>query len=478
MGRVWDESFYVGLGRSFVDLTKKGDFKNQNWYRGEASNGPPLALYVYGLASDLDINHFSPFGKPVFNYNFTYSRLVSALFFSFTVVLITIFGWNYISKFAGITAGIILSMLPFSLGLSQLATLESFVIFFFTATIFSFINLLIKFSLRKVVLTGVLLGMALMVKYTNFLLIPLTFLIFIAWVWRDVKRIKMLKKYSLSILGILVIAFLTILVIWPMPWFHLSEVISHNLALRNFPHSVPEVFFGRLMLVPEIYYFVYFLITTPMLVLAFFLIGLKTASRKKEWIFSSVLVWFVFPFVQSFYNFRQHGVRYIIEIYAPLALISAIGIEFIISKITKVWLKAIFLTGAIGYSFLILYRITPYYLDYFNEVVGGAKNVYENRLFQLGWWGQGIREAAYYLEKNAKPGSKIGIALSPSHVMPSLRYMKVEKYNAAEKYNYVVVNFYNVLREGFDDRQIRKIYKTVYEVNADGAKLVSVYKLR
>ena len=277
-------------------------------------------------------------------------------------------------------------------------------------------------------------------------------------------------------IGVLIVGFLTFFLIWPMPWFHLDYVFSYTAALRNYPHSVPEVFFGKLMLVPVIYYAIYFLITTPLLILIFFIAGLVKINRQKTWILLSLVAWFIIPFIQSFYNFRQHGVRYIIEIYAPLALISAIGIEFIVDKLKKKWFKTLFVIGVISYLFFILLRITPYYLDYFNELVGGPKNVYEKRMFQLGWWGQGIREAAYYIKNHAPLGSRIGIALSPSHVTPPLEKMVVERYEEGKKYDYIIVNFYNVLREGFDDSKIKDNYRIVYEVNADGAKLVSVYK--
>ena len=82
----------------------------------------------------------------------------------------------------------------------------------------------------------------------------------------------------------------------------------------------------------------------------------------------------------------------------------------------------------------------------------------------------------YYLDKNAKLDSKVGIALSPSHVMPNLTKFDIKKYNASEKYDYIIVNYYNILREGFDDSNIREKYNPVYFVNADGAILVTVYK--
>lgn len=473
MGKTWDEDAYVKWGYNFVKLIEKGDFKNPYWHR--ISTSPPLSSYLFGIPARFDVIKFDTQNNPIFSYDYTHVRLVSVLLSSSTIILVTLFGWKYLSFFTGVSAGTILSMLPLFVGYSQLATLESLIIFFFTATVFSFFNFLTDFSKKNILLTGILLGLALEVKYSNFLLIPLLILIYLIWVFNVNKKNK--RSHIKSLFLIFIIGLITFFILWPMPWFHLREVITFNASIRYSPYSVPEVFFGKLMHVPKLYYFIYFLITTPFLILIFFLIGLKKISTEKKWILYSIVAWFLLPFVQSFYNFRQHGIRYIIEIYAPLALIASIGFNYIVSKITKKTLfKVIIFAFVIIYMFLILIKISPYYLEYFNIVVGGTKNVYKEKLFQIGWWGQGIKEAANYLTKNAPKNSRIGYAISPISSLPPLTNFNVSKYRDNQQYDYVMVNYFYVLREGFDDSNIRLKYKEVYSVKADGARLVTVYK--
>lgn len=473
MGKTWDEDAYVEWGYNFVNLTIKGDFGNPYWYKKSAS--PPLSSYLFGVPARFDINRYDSKGNPVFNYDYTHVRLVSVLFSSLAVVLTVLFGWKYLSFFIGSSAGMILTMLPLFVGYSQLATLESLIIFFFTATVFSFFNLLMNFSKKNILLTGILLGLALEVKYTNILLLPLMCIIYLIYIFNN-KEKKWLPHIK-SLIFIFIIGLATFFVLWPMPWFHLREVIEFNASLRYSPYSVPEVFFGNLMHVPKLYYFIYFLITTPFLILSFFLIGLKKISDEKKWVLYSILAWFLFPFIQSIYNFRQHGIRYIIEIYTPLALIAAIGFDYIASKITKKALfKIILFAGVIIYLLVTLIRITPYYLEYFNIVVGGTRNVYEKKLFQIGWWGQGIKEAANYLIKNAPKNSRIGYAISPINSLPALPNLRAEEYRDIQQYDYVLVNYFHVLRERFDDSKIRLNYRALYSVKVDGATLVTVYK--
>lgn len=472
MGRTWDEDSQVELGYKFIKLIENKDFSNPLW---KYPYHPPLTKYLYGWAAQYDVIGYKD-GKPIFNYDWTHARLISVLFSSLTAILILLFGWKYFSPFIGFVSAIIFSMIPFLLGLSQLATIESILLFFFTASIYTFLNFLNRMTLINGILTGIMLGLALETKYTNILLIPIFLWIYTVWYIKNKKKGNFLNP---KILIIIATSFLTFFLLWPMPLFHLKEIFEANYQMRvvDTAHSIPEVFFGKLMFVPTLYYAVEFLITTPFVILILFVIGLKNISDKKTWIIYSLVIWFIFPFIQSFYNFRQHGVRYIIEIYAPLSLIAGIGFNYILSKFTqRILIKTIFFIPIIIYMFLILIRITPYYLNYFNIVVGGAKNVYEKRLFQLGWWGEGGREAILYLKNTAPEGSIIGVAHEPFASIPKVNNFKIEPYKENKEYDYVVVGFFHIIRHGFDDSKIRKEYTPVHSVIADGAHIMEVYK--
>jgi hypothetical protein len=127
---------------------------------------------------------------------------------------------------------------------------------------------------------------------------------------------------------------------------------------------------------------------------------------------------------------------------------------------------------------VLLLPIEHYYLDFFNELVGGVNAVYKYKLFQIGWWGQGIREASLYVLKIAPKGSSVGLAISPIHSAGPMPELNVQEYSNHKKYDYVIVNFYNVIREGFDDSFIKNNYKPVFFVKADEAILATVYKLK
>lgn len=477
MGRVWDEPGYIETGYKFVKLLEKKDFANPYWYK--EPDHPPLAKYIYGLGAQLDYITDKN-GVPIFTYDFNYARLMSVIFSSLAVVLVMLFGWKYISPFVGISAGLIFSLLPIFLGYSQLASLESIRMFFYILTIYLFFAFLESPTRLRTLLTGIAFGLAIGVKQSEILLIPIIFVIY--YLWCKNKRLEKEKAWEMfkKISSILLIAFIIFILLWPMPWFHLDYVINftHNLWYSRLGQiAIPEVFFGRLMLVPKGYYIIYFLITTPFIVLLLFLLGLLSINIKRSWILYSLVLIFITNFFLSFYSLQQHGVRYIIEIYFPLALISAVGLNFVIKKISDSWkIKLLSISIIVIYLILIVIKLSPYYLEYFNVVVGGVNNVYEKRLFQIGWWGQGLGDAGKYIKRIAPNGSNIGLAISPDHVFPKYDNLKYYNWVSDKKYDYVVVNYYNIIREGFDDSMIKQDYNLIYKVQADKAVLVFVYK--
>jgi hypothetical protein len=208
------------------------------------------------------------------------------------------------------------------------------------------------------------------------------------------------------------------------------------------------------------------------------MLGAIKIDKKRTFISLSILIWFLFPFLQSFYTFKQHGVRYIIEIYAPFAILCALGLEYL-----EKWFKNIRQAGYIMLAFVSFYmvltlqKVAPYYLDYFNEVVGGNNYVYQHRLFQMGWWGQGIFEAANYISEHEV--SKVTVAVNgaqPAGVMPDLKNIKLVYYDKDKLTDYVIVPYFDVVRIGFDESALYGKYKVVYIVRVAKAELVRVYK--
>lgn len=488
IGRTWDEHEYVEQGYRMVELLKKGDFDNSYFYT--TYDHPPLIKYLYGITAHFDVEKYLPNGDVILKYDLIYSRLLSAILFSLGVVIVVVIGWRIFSPMVGILSGIILSMLPFSLGLSQLVTAESLKLFVYPLVIYTYILLIEKFSWKRVLIAGIVTGIVLQSKQSNLLVIPMLGFMFFLQYKKIKKNLRSDFKISRikSVVAIFLISIAVFIIIWPQVIFHFKEIYTIHQRLWNVQFSPniwqitlspPEVFFGKLMLTPVFYYIVYFFITIPVLILCLFFVGIREVFKKKNIYLFSILLWFLLPFSLSIYSWRQHGLRYIIEIYPAIAIISAIGLEFIIVKIAKKSIyRLAFFIFVILYMSINLWFIKPYYLDYFNELIGGVNTVYKFKLFQIGWWGEGVREAGLYLIKNAPKGSTVGLAISPIHSAPPMPMLAVQKYDSRKKYDYLIVNTYNVLREGFDDSYIKNNYEAIHFVKADKAILAIVYKVK
>src|SRR5260221_5533388 len=176
--------------------------------------------------------------------------------------------------------------------------------------------------------------------------------------------------------------------------------------------------------------------------------------------------------------------RYLIEVYAPFSLLAAIGFLKMIDKLpNKAWLKTGVIILLSFYIFIDLFKISPYYLDYFNVHVGGTKNVYEHNLFDLGWWGEGGGEAGDYLITHAPRHSLIGYQLNPFSALRTTPSLQYEQFDKTKQYDYVVTNYYFYQKVSYnridlqrESEVIRNEYTLIYEVLADGAPLYKVYK--
>jgi 4-amino-4-deoxy-L-arabinose transferase-like glycosyltransferase len=482
MGRTWDEQNIVEKGYDFVQLAIHHDFSNKFWY--DTPDHPPLSNYLYGIASTGDFIRFdkgetlsfssNPYGAAIFQYDLTFTRLVSVLFSSIAVVLVFFIGVRLFSLYIGVVSGIVLAMLPHFLGYSQLATHESLITCFFTATVFSYILYFQKKNTLYLLLAGILTGITLELKQSNILLF--VFLLGLYFLWKHFYS----KKHKISLTHIFLISLtgiITYFVLWPMPLFHFSQFIAftNEMWFEN-GGKIPELLFGIPMGGPFFFYIVAYFVTTPVVILLLGVLGIIAAAKKKTWEYWAIILWFIVPFLMSFFHQRQMMVRYIIEFYAPLSILCAVGLEHITSTFTGKRIKYITALLLTGYLALILIKISPYYLDYYNEIVGGTTNVYKNKLFFLGEWGQGLKGPGKYIATYASKNDRIGMALNPAVTLYRSPNLVYEPFDATKKYDYVIVNTFNILRLGFNDSILYKDYEVVYREKADGAVLATVYR--
>jgi 4-amino-4-deoxy-L-arabinose transferase-like glycosyltransferase len=125
--------------------------------------------------------------------------------------------------------------------------------------------------------------------------------------------------------------------------------------------------------------------------------------------FSLSLFLFAFFFILTMTLGVYKGDRYVLPIYPPLILLSALGWVAISRKIQS-WLKewktppiakyvqAVILVGVVCLQLVEVVRTHPYYNTYYNPLLGGPNKASEVLVFG---WGEGLDQVAAYL--NTKP---------------------------------------------------------------------------
>jgi hypothetical protein len=222
---------------------------------------------------------------------------------------------------------------------------------------------------------------------------------------------------------------------------------------------------------PTWYYFRSLIFTTPTAWIIGLIAGTVVMIQKKSidsiffvWWFASALLVF------SLFGVQGGGTRYIFFIYPAIGVITAVGIHFILSKYS--WGKYL-LTPIVLYGLITSIWIHPYYLDYYNEVVGGVKGAAKAGL-EISYWGEGQREVGKYLNNSGKRNASVSLLVTPYYVMPSLRHdLKVNKYGVFDEEYYVIVSrtdlpkYQSILHEK---------YNLVFEAKAGGVALVSLWE--
>jgi len=490
---AWDEVPVVRYGEIYLETLSKLDFNHESWKLNKEH--PPFSKYFYGATRVLSLriplfrdrlDQDYPLGR-----RYTLQRVISALIGSLGVVIVYLFGRKILGREdVGVLAALILALTPYYIAHNRIATQETLVCFLTLLATYLFALGLKSgdFRDRHFLLAGLVLGLGVSTKYNAFLFLALFFFSTLLFFGKKFKKHPQLlvKNY---ILLVPLIAVSVLVLIWPWLWSNpLSQFLNSLSRIES--SRWQEYFLGAFGKQPPHYYFlVYLLATTPpvlLILLSFFVIGLllsgvgygaQDKSRNRwRWF---ILLWFLTPFLASFIALRQDGVRYIFPMYPALSVSAALGLDYFSSWLRRCWSREqVFFAGSLLVLSCLLFtvvRFYPYYLDYYNFLVGGPCGVYERRLFDFGYWGEGIRRATRWVNVYAEPGATVGFNFVPRHVVPNLRADLRFSDNSSSA-EYIIWNVEGEWR-GLHV-PAKESYDTVYVVTVSGTPLVRVSRRR
>lgn len=265
---------------------------------------------------------------------------------------------------------------------------------------------------RYLVLSGIFGGLAMANKSPGGLLVPWMILILLvdAWPGEREERWQRLGRGvgRMFVWGLVAVG--TVFVLWPAMWVRPLAVMQRLVegALRQgmSPHELGNFFWfeRRADPGPGFYPVAWAFRTTPLVVLGLVGLGLceKWDARKRHIL---LMVLFIVGYVAFMTASSKKFDRYILPIFPLLDILAAVGIVSLVrhgaSILGDVRSTSAFsvITPLIAGLYLALILPTyPYYLAYYNDMLGGGP-VASNIL--LYGWGEGLDEAAAYL--NSKP---------------------------------------------------------------------------
>lgn len=314
---------------------------------------------------------------------------------------------------------------PFHVGLSRLLHLDALVSSLMLLSLLAFFTYLYRGRHRTdLVLSAVAAGLAWLTKSPAFFLAPFVGLVMLVEMWRDWRSgqyaaTAAFRRAVVPLIGWAAVGWLVFVVTWPAMWVDpissLYQIFNTAEAYATEGHLNPTYFAGTVTEGDPGWLFYpinYVWRATPAALLGLVLAGVALVLRRPplETPASRRTTVGFFLFALLFTAFMSLGAkkfdRYLLPIYAPLDLIAGVGwtavVLFLVNRRSLLQRAApLIAVLVIALQLFGTVRTFPYYLSYYNPLVGGAARAPDVMLIG---WGEGLDQAARYL--NAKPDAE------------------------------------------------------------------------
>jgi len=414
VGYTSDEGFYRTSGENnlvwFFKVVTQGtgafhrDVISYHW--SPADRHPPLPKMFIGLSMHIFGFALGPIAA---------SRLASALFF--VTILAAVYFWmaKEYGRPAGVIAALFVLLCPRVFGHAHIAALDIPM-----AAMTLLVTLAFVYGLKRpayAILFGVALGLAFLTKI-NAIMLPFPLLL-----WGIIVKPKAaLKTFAIGI----PVAAVTMLVAWPWLWLNpLANAYDYFSWHSNHPW-IGVYYFGKTYATPPApwhYPFTMTGLTIPPTMLALLAVGAVAAffDRSRLRISLLLLISALVPMIAISLPWSPvyDGVRLFLPAFPFMACLAGIGfvhlvrvVTQVLSRIKKRAVSRYAVPVALGLIVVIpatvsLARIHPYYLSYYNALIGGTRGA-ETAGMETTYWGDACNEQVLeYLNKNIPPRATI-----------------------------------------------------------------------
>jgi hypothetical protein len=361
----------------------------------------------------------------------TASRTFVVLCHTVILVLCFVFARRLIGPLPAFVGLLFIAFDPFHVAHSRLLHIDGLLTSLLLLALLAFLNYLGQRRFLDLILSGIAAGLSWLTKSPGLFLIPAVGLVAAVDFWQRLPAQKGTRMARLAwqfirpllIWGIVGIAVVTLL--WPAmvvnPLGTVSNVITAALDYARTGHSLPVFFGGEVAGEDDlgVSYFYFYLVaylwrSTPVslvgLVAALVGLVLKRGPLSRAKVRHAVVGLLLFAAVFSILQTlgAKKFDRYLLPVFLPLDLAAAVGWVAIADRLKMTRLSGLKRYGAQGVlAAVIVVQVVgtlhtfPYYLSYYNPLVGGSRTA--PKVMMIGW-GEGLDEAARYLSQ--KPNSR------------------------------------------------------------------------
>ncbi|MFH0761493.1 MAG: phospholipid carrier-dependent glycosyltransferase [Bacteroidota bacterium] len=401
-----------------------------------ALNTPVTNLKYYGQSFDNLSYRINQLIKPANPYRVRH--LLNSLAGALTILFAALLAFEIAGYSAGILTILFLILSPVFLGqsfnnLKDIPFALGYVMSIYFLV--RFMRHLPRIRLRYLVGIAAGAGLAFSIRAGALFLLPVIILFVTAQAWLTQPRRKKVRLRFWLVLSFMIIFTLSLtwfigLTDWP--WARLDPIgnpIRSLTLMTKYTVSIRQLFDGSLIWsesLPWFYAPKYLLITTPVIILAGFLLA---CIFPRPFTFSFLLLPFSFLFPLLWVLFRDSnlygGIRHLLFIYPVLALLAAVGWSNVFSRIKKrsaKWILILAVSGGLILPLVHIIRNHPVEYVYFNELSGGMKNAYGR--YETDYYFHSLGPAFKWLDQKilSKPGSDTLKIASNFPLDPYLQY--------------------------------------------------------
>lgn len=336
--------------------------------------------------------------------------------------------WPFASRRLGQRAAIVgmalLALDPFVIAHQRLLHLDGLLASFMLLAVLAWWDYLIKPSRAAFVVSALAAGLALLTKTPAWFLFPFMLALTVWRAWADgrkrdwASRLRPLVGWGGLAFGVLVLGFPAM---WQAPIATLQNMLGYALGSAQGEFSGPLFFLGRVYADGDfgaaglVFYALSFLWrNTPLVLIGLGCAVSVKASRKKSAPrpADEQTVWVLLAFALSFLAFMtladKKFDRYLLPALPALILIAGWGWAKLTDTAATLrkpaWRGPGLLAAVAALQLASAASAFPYYLSYYNPLLRAVAPA-ESQM-QIGW-GEGLDQAAAYLNQHAAPGARV-----------------------------------------------------------------------